>query len=183
MMHVKDYELMTIDRFNKLTRQETLHPLICTVDLSKAELSEDIRMACDFYGILYYPVSKQDEALNKEWLRLVYPGETIEIPSKQHRPADSYSGVLFHPDLLCDTPLEYHIKTYPKHGLCPNALSKRESSIITENLREIGEELHHAIDRHSASIISSHIELLLNYCARFCTQQPICNKYPSNRNL
>jgi len=170
MIQMNDYGLMTIDRFNKLTGQETLHPLICTVDLSRTDLSEDIRMKCVFYGILYYNVSKPDTTLKKEWLRLIYPGETIEIPSKQHRHTDYYSGVLFHPDLLCDTSLENQIKTYPKHCLCQNALSKREKSIITENLREIGEELHHAIDRHSASIIASHIELLLNCCVRFCTQ-------------
>lgn len=170
MTQMNDYELMTIDRFNKLTGQETLHPLICTVDLSKTDLSENIRMACDFYGILYYNMSKQGDAPGKEWLRLVYPGETIEIPSRQHRQADSYSGVLFHPDLLCDTSLESLIKTYPKHCLCQNALSKRRKRIIAENLREIGEELHHAIDKHSASIIASHIELLLNYCVRFCNK-------------
>ena len=45
---------MTIDRFNKLTGHETLHPLICMVDLSKANLTEDIRMMCNFYGLLYY---------------------------------------------------------------------------------------------------------------------------------
>lgn len=168
MTQMDNYELMTIDRFNKITGHETLHPLICTVDLSETELSEDVRITCDFYGILYYNISMEDKALKKEWLRLIYPGETIEIPSKQHRHADCYSGVLFHPDLLCDTPLENQIKTYPKHCHCPNALSKREKRIITENLREIGEELHHAIDRHSAPIITSQIELLLNYCARFC---------------
>ena len=32
---------MTIDRFNKLTGHETLHPLICMVDLSKANLTEE----------------------------------------------------------------------------------------------------------------------------------------------
>ena len=46
--------LMTIDRFNKLTGHETLHPLICMVDLSRTNLNEDIRMMCDFYGLLYY---------------------------------------------------------------------------------------------------------------------------------
>ena len=45
---------MTIDRFNKLTGHETLHPLICMVDFSKANLTEDIRMTCNFYGLLYY---------------------------------------------------------------------------------------------------------------------------------
>lgn len=32
----------------------------------------------------------------------------------------------------------------------------------------IDKELHHAIDWHSGTIIVSHIELLLNYCTRYC---------------
>ena len=53
--------LMTIDRFNKLTGHETLHPLICMVDLSRTNLNEDIRMMCDFYGLLYYNDPEQDK--------------------------------------------------------------------------------------------------------------------------
>lgn len=79
-------------------------------------------------------------------------------------------GCAFHPDLLCDTSLENRIETYPKRCRCRGALTEHEQQIITDNLREIGEELHHAIDRYSASIIASHIELLLNYCVRFCSQ-------------
>ena len=121
--------LMTIDRFNKLTGHETLHPLICMVDLSRTNLNEDIRMMCDFYGLLYYNDPEQDKISGKEWF-----------------------------------------ETYPKRCCCKGTLSEHERNIITDNLREIGEELHHAIDRHSASIIASHIELLLNYCIRFCNQ-------------
>ena len=161
---------MTIDMFNKLTGHETLHPQICMIDLSKTNLSEDIRIMCDFYGLLYYNSPKQSKVSEKEWLRLIYPGEMIEIPSKQHRHADYYSGVLFHPDLLCDTSLENRIETYPKRCRCRGALTEHEQQIITDNLQEIGEELRHAIDRYSASIIASHIELLLNYCVRFCSQ-------------
>ena len=50
---------MTIDMFNKLTGHETLHPQICMIDLSKTNLSEDIRIMCDFYGLLYYNSPKQ----------------------------------------------------------------------------------------------------------------------------
>ena len=77
--------LMTIDRFNKLTGHETLHPLICMVDLSRTNLNEDIRMMCDFYGLLYYNDPEQDKISGKEWLRLIYPGETVEIPLNRHR--------------------------------------------------------------------------------------------------
>ena len=113
---------MTIDRFNKLTGHETLHPLICMVDLSKANLTEDIRMMCNFYGLLYYNDSEQEKASEKEWLRLVYPGETVEIPLNRHLHTGYYSGVLFHPDLLCDTSLENRIETYPKRCCCKGAL-------------------------------------------------------------
>lgn len=171
MIQMNNLRLMTIDQFNKLTGNETLHPLICMVDLSKVDLNEDIRMMCNFYGLLYYNDSKPDKAPEQEWLRLIYPGETVEIPSNRHRHAGCCSGVLFHPDLLCDTSLESRINTYPKRCCCNGTLSEHERRIIIENLREIGEELHHAIDRHSASIITSHIELLLNYCVRFCNQQ------------
>lgn len=61
--------LMTIDLFNKLTGHETLHPLICMVDLSKTNLSEDIQIICNFYGLLYYNTLEQDKVLEKEWLR------------------------------------------------------------------------------------------------------------------
>ena len=54
MIQMSNSGLMTIDRFNKLTGHETLHPLICMVDLSRTNLNEDIRMMCDFYGLLYY---------------------------------------------------------------------------------------------------------------------------------
>lgn len=158
--------LMTIDRFNKLTGHETLHPLICMVDLSRTNLNEDIRMMW-FLRVVVLQRSRTRQNIGKEWLRLIYPGETVEIPLNRHRHTGCCSGVLFHPDLLCDTSLENRIETYPKRCCCKGTLSEHERNIITDNLREIGEELHHAIDRHSASIIASHIELLLNYCIRF----------------
>ena len=120
--------LMTIDRFNRLTGHDTLHPLICMVDLPQAGLDGPIRMECDFYGLLYCASPARDARPDTEWLRLV------------------------------------------RRCRCRGALSERERRIIADNLREIGEELHHAIDRHSASIIVAHIELLLNYCVRFCNQ-------------
>ena len=164
------YGLMTIDRFNKLTGHDTLHPLICMVDLSQADLHEDISMKCNFYGLLYCDSPKLENLQGMEQLRFICPGETVELPLKPKKHPEGYSGVFFHPDLLCDTPLEKCIETYPGRCCCRGALSEHERRIIADNLRGIDKELHHAIDRHSASIIVSHIELLLNYCVRFCNQ-------------
>lgn len=50
-------------------------------------------------------------------------------------------------------------------------MSQRETSKVVCCLENIEEELHHAIDTHSSTILSRHIELLLDYCARFYERQ------------
>lgn len=100
---------MTIDLFNKLTGRETLHPLISIIDLSNANLNRDIRMMCDFYGLLYYVTLDGNQYSGKDKLRLIHPGELVEIPSLEHRSTNDYTGIIFHPDLLYETSLEGRI--------------------------------------------------------------------------
>lgn len=157
--------VITIDQFNKLTGQETLHPLVGLADLSGDKLHDDLCLTCNFYALLCQQ-EKQEEHTS---LRLINPGETFEIPSVHHRETRGYTGVLFHPDLLCDTPLKKSIGRYPTRYRYNSALTERERQTISDCLREIDKELHHAIDRYSSTIIVSHIELLLNYCTRFCS--------------
>lgn len=47
--------VMTVDLFNKLTGQETLHPLVGLANLSGDRLREDLRMPCDFYALICRP--------------------------------------------------------------------------------------------------------------------------------
>ncbi len=159
--------VITIDRFNKLTGQETLHPLVGLADLTGDKLHDDLCLPCNFYAL----ICRQEKQGLQASLQLINPGETFEIPSARHRETKGYTGVLFHPDLLCDTPLEKCIDRYPTRCSCRSALTERERQTISDCLREIDKELHHAIDRHSSTIIVSHIELLLNYCTRFCSNQ------------
>lgn len=158
-------DVITIDRFNKLTGQETLHPLVGLADLSGDKLHDDLRLPCNFYAL----ICRSDENGKRASLQLVKPGEMFEIPTACHCNTKGYTGVIFHPDLLCDTPLEQHIDDYPTRCSCHGALTEREQQTISDCLEEIDKELHHAIDRHSSTIIVSHIELLLNYCTRFCS--------------
>ena len=48
---------------------------------------------------------------------------------------------------------------------------RRETSTVTCLLEHIEEELHHPIDAHTGTILSRHIELLLDYCTRFYERQ------------
>lgn len=160
-------DVITIDMFNKITGQETLHPLVTVADLSHDSLDEDLRLPCDFYAL----VCKKDCAGKCDVIKLVNPGDTFEVPAASRCTASAYTGILFHPDLLCDTPLERSIGNYPMQCSCRSVLTGRDKNIITGCIQEIERELHHDIDRHSAQIIVSHIELLLNYCTRFCDKR------------
>lgn len=157
--------VITIDQFNKLTGQETLHPLVGLVGLSGYELHDDLCLLCNFYAL----ICRQEKQGCQTSLQLINPGEKFEMPSKCYHDVMNYIGVLFHPDLLCDTPLEDSIGRYPSRCCCHSVLSERERQTISNCLQQIDRELHHAIDRHSSTIIVSHIELLLNYCTRFCS--------------
>ena len=53
---------------------------------------------------------------------------------------------------------------------------------IIECIRNIEEELQHAIDCHSKILISRHIELLLDYCMRFYERQFI-TRSESNKSV
>ena len=50
-------------------------------------------------------------------------------------------------------------------------MSERERLTVFSCFNEIEEELQHAIDKHSRSIIVSVIEVLLNHCLRFYDRQ------------
>lgn len=150
--------MMTINTFNKLTGRETLHPLVGIADLTEDSLDSEICKTCNFYALLY----------NEERLRLVIPGETLRIPSARSKRESGYTGVMFHPDLLCDTPLESEITNYSCRCNCHRKLCDNEKKTIQDCLVLIANELEHSIDRYSNTIIVSQISLLLNYCTRIC---------------
>lgn len=150
--------MLTIDQFNRFTGQETLHPLVGIADLSSDKLDSDIDLPCNFYALIC-----DDRKLN-----LILPGETFTIPAANHRKEHGYTGVLFHPDLLCDTPLEKDITKFSCRCHCNKALCDREKDTISGCISQIANELEHSIDRYSSLIITSQIELLLNYCTRIC---------------
>lgn len=89
--------IITIDRFNRLTGQETLHPLVGIADLSGDMLEKGVEQPCSFYALIY----------NNESLRLINPGEMFKIPSASEKQTDGYIGVLFIP--ICSATLRWNI--------------------------------------------------------------------------
>ena len=81
---------------------------------------------------------------------------------------------MFHPDLICGTPLAEKIGKFGYFRYSQKEalhLSEREKAIFLDCLDKIREETEHPVDIHSADLISANIQVLLEYLSRFYDRQ------------
>lgn len=169
----------TVHECNCCLGYKTLHPLVSVIDLSQANL-EQCTIKFDFYTAIMMEGDVEDFLYGRKYydysnasLLFLTPGESIKI---DHSELLRRKGWLlaFHPDLLYRTSLGEHIGDYTFLFYKPDEalhLSLREKNKIIDCLQNIGDELEHAIDCHSKTLITRHIELLLDYCTRFYERQ------------
>lgn len=178
-MNRKVLNIETVHQCNCCLGCKTLHPLVSIIDLSKANLGQR-SIKFDFYAILLIESDANDYIYGRKYydystaaLVFLTPGESIKIDKRKILSPKGWL-LAFHPDLLRYTSLGKNIKCYSFFFYKLNEalhLSLREKAKAVECLQNIGEELQHAIDCHSKTIISRYIELLLDYCARFYERQ------------
>ncbi len=190
---MEEIVLDTVDKYNKLYGLETLHPLVSVIDLTKATRVVN-HMQMD-YGI-YALYLKNSTECNIKYGRKKYdyqegtivsfaPGQIVEVTTEIDEVKPNVYGLLFHPDLIRGTSLGQNIKKYGFFSYSSNEslhLSEREKEVFMDCLKNISIELNHSIDKHSKSLISMNIELLLNYCLRFYERQFITRE-ESNRDI
>lgn len=173
-------DIKTVCEWCHCLGSKTLHPQVSLINLEKPELEEDA-VKFEFYAILliedcpdgccccgrkYYDYSVAT-------MVFLTPGEIFRMSKEDTLPPKGWL-LAFHPDLLFRTSLKNHIKNYTffsYHKEEALHLSRRETSTVTCLLEHIEEELHHPIDAHTGTILSRHIELLLDYCTRFYERQ------------
>lgn len=83
-------------------------------------------------------------------------------------------GLMFHSDFLMGTPLGKSIQQYQFFNYQSNEalhLSDDERALILDCFAKIESELKQPVDKHSKKLISSNIELFLDYCQRFYDRQ------------
>ncbi len=175
-------KLDSIDQYNYLYGLETLHPLVSVVDLTKAtKVVNHIQIT---YGV-YALYLKGNKSCDIKYGRQHYdyqegtivcfaPGQVVTTSTLEDEVRPEVYGILFHPDLIKGTALGKTIKNYTFFSYAVNEalhLSEQERAIVMDCLNKIQIELEHAIDKHSKSLISMNIELLLNYCMRFYERQ------------
>lgn len=180
MKEEKTLDFKTVHECNRCLGCQTLHPQAGLINLENPSLEEDA-VKFEFYAILliencpdgccccgrrYYDYSNAT-------MVFLTPGEIFRMSEDNTLPDKGYL-LAFHPDLLFRTSLKSHINRYTFfHYRKEEALhlSQRETEKVTCCLANIEDELHHSIDSHSSTILSRHIELLLDYCTRYYERQ------------
>jgi len=171
----------TISEYNAFNNNETLHPLVSVVDLSKASPRSGSKMYFGFYTIFLKDVKCGDMVYGRHTydyqegtLVFLGPGQTAGINSNGEMYQPKGFALVFHPDFINGTSLGKHIQDYSFFGYQFNEalhLSERERNIVLDCFSKIQYELEHAVDKHSKKLIASNIELFLDYCVRFYERQ------------
>ncbi|OQP49035.1 transcriptional regulator [Niastella yeongjuensis] len=171
----------TIGQYNAFNNNETLHPLVSVVDLSKANPRSGSKMYFGFYTIFLKDVKCGDMVYGRHTydyqegtLVFLAPGQVAGINSNGEIYQPKGYALIFHADLLHGTPLLRRIQDFSFFGYQSNEalhLSERERNIVLDCFSKIEYELEHAVDKHSKRLIVSNVELFLDYCVRFYDRQ------------
>lgn len=178
----------TINDYNAFNNNETLHPLVSVVDLSKAAPRQGSRMYFGFYTIFLKDVKCGDLQYGRHTydyqegtLVFLAPGQVAGMNSNGEIYQPKGYALIFHPDLIHGTALGRHIQDYTFFGYQSKEalhLSDRERKIVLDCFSKIQYELEHSIDKHSKRLIVSNIVLFLDYCIRFYDRQFITREEP-----
>jgi AraC-like DNA-binding protein len=107
-------------------------------------------------------------------LVFIGPGQVMRVEKGVKTFEPKGWALLFHPDLIKGTSLgkqihDYSFFSYDVHEALH--LSEKERQIAIDCFAKIQFELQQSIDKHSKTLITSNIELFLNYCTRFYDRQ------------
>lgn len=171
----------SVGQYNSFNNNETRHPLVSVVDLSKSNPRQSSRMYFGLYIVFLKEVKCGDLVYGRHTydyqegtLVFMAPGQVAGVNSNGETYQPKGYALVFHPDLLLGTSLKSAIHDYSFFGYQSNEalhLSERERQLVMDCFAKIAYELQQAIDKHSKKLIVANIELFLNYCMRFYDRQ------------
>lgn len=181
-------KLESVDAYNKMRGMETLHPLVSVMDLSKAKAMAAKTFNFGLYAIylkelqcgeLKYGRNNYD--YQEGTLVFIAPGQILGVQPKVTTFEPKGWALIFDPELIKGTALGKHIADYSFFSYDVNEalhLSEKEKQLVLDCFGKIQYELQQSIDKHSKTLITSNIELFLNYCTRFYDRQFITRDNP-----
>tara|TARA_R100000935_G_scaffold3137_5_gene8296 strand:+ start:8918 stop:9829 length:912 start_codon:yes stop_codon:yes gene_type:complete len=180
------FKFETVSEYNALNNHETLHPLVNIIDFSKANPrswggAKTIKINYGLYCIFLKEVKCGDLKYGRNYydyqegtLVFVSPGQVMEIENSGEMYQPIGHALVFHPDLISGTSLARSIQEYGFFSYKMSEalhLSEKERQLVLDCFSKIKYELQQGVDKHSKKLITSNIELFLNYCDRFYDRQ------------
>lgn len=169
-------DIKTVCQCNQCMGSKTLHPQASLIELERQDLKQSA-VKFEFYAILLFRecacCGRKHYDYSYATMVFLTPGEVFRLNEMGALPRKGQL-LAFHPDLLFRTSLKNHIDNYTFFHYNEEEalhLSKQEAATVSCCMEHIQEELHHDIDSHTGTILSRHIELLLDYCSRFYERQ------------
>lgn len=177
----------TVHDYNRFNQHNTQHPLVSVIDFSKADKRTGSKMYFGLYCVFLKDVKCGDLTYGKQTydyqegtLVFVSPGQVVDVANKTDMYQPMGHGLAFHPDLIHGTSLgkvlnNYGFFNYQSHEALH--ISERERQIVLDCFSKIEFELQQSVDKHSKKLITTNIELFLDYCERFYDRQFITREH------
>lgn len=177
----------TVHDYNRFNQHNTQHPLVSVIDFSKADKRTGSKMYFGLYCVFLKDVKCGDLTYGKQTydyqegtLVFVSPGQVVDVANKTDMYQPMGHGLAFHPDLMHGTSLgkvlnNYGFFNYQSHEALH--ISERERQIVLDCFSKIEFELQQSVDKHSKKLITTNIELFLDYCERFYDRQFITREH------
>lgn len=174
-------KINSVGEYSALRGAETLHPLINVLDYDNLALLEPASYNFGFYSIFLKDTKCGDLKYGKELydyqeesLVFVAPGQVLTV--EKYLPGVHPKGkvLIFHPDFLKGSILNNILNDYSFFSYASNEalhMSKKEKNMILNMFETIEDELHQNLDKHSKTLVVSHLQVLLNYSTRFYDRQ------------
>lgn len=177
----------SVGEYTALRGGETLHPLINTLDYDNLSMLEPASYNFGFYCIFLKETICGDLRYGKEMydyqeetLVFVAPGQILTVEKYLEGVKPKGKLIIFHPDFVKGTVLNNILSHYTFFSYASNEalhMSKKEKKQIIKLFETIEEELQQNIDKHSKTLVISHLEVLLNYSTRFYERQFITREH------
>ena len=194
------YQIKTISDFHKLLGAPAPeHPLISMIKIKPFEQIPDgipgnvingfysISLKRGFKSPVKFKYGQQSYDFDEGVLSFMSPGQISGFdPQKYASPEQSGWLLLFHPDLLWNTPLAKKISLYGFFDYAVNEalfLSDKEEVTLNQIIGNISQEYSNNIDKFSHDIIITQLESLLNYSERFYQRQFMTRRKTSHQIL
>lgn len=172
--------LGTVCECNRYLGGKTWHPQVSLIALENTPLEEKA-VRFRFHAVLLMEtgpdectgLGRTDYDYSHAAMVFLAPGDVFCLSQSKSLPPKGYL-LAFHPELLGCTSLQHHLGRYTFFGYRKEEalhLSARETEKVMCCLENIGDELHHPVDTHTATLLSRHIELLLDHCTRYYERQ------------